>query len=56
MESMLKDEMFEVDNGNKVKRFVVRCMKRKSKHREGEFGVLDVPHEYLRAIPAWPQP
>jgi hypothetical protein len=42
MEHMLKNVVFEVDNGNKVKRFVVRCMHRGSKHREGEFGVLDI--------------
>ena len=42
MENMLKDVTFEVDNGNKVKRFAVRCMRRGSKHRESSFGVLDV--------------
>ena len=42
MESMLKDITFEVDNGNKVKRFVVRCMQPGNKHRGRSFGVLDI--------------
>ena len=42
MESMLKDITFEVDNGNKVKRLVVRCMQPGNKHRGRSFGVLDI--------------